>query len=99
TSFSEEHGLPLDVAQDGYLFLVRSEATWRSFLAGVELQRSLGVDVRVLTPEEAGALSPGISTEGLVGSTYGPRDGIADPSGLTFGYATAARRAGATIET
>ena len=26
--FSEEHGLPLDVAQDGYLFLVRTEADW-----------------------------------------------------------------------
>jgi sarcosine oxidase subunit beta len=34
----------------------------------------------------------------LVGATYGPRDGIADPSGLTQGYATLARRAGAEIE-
>ncbi len=99
TSFSEEHGLPLDVAQDGYLFLVNSQSTWDEFLATAEMQRSLGVEVNVLTPEEAANLIPGISTEGLVGATFGPNDGIADPAGLTEGYATLARRAGARIET
>jgi sarcosine oxidase subunit beta len=98
-SFSEEHGLPLDVSQDGYLFLVRDEDAWSSFLAGVELQRSLGVEVQVLDAREAEELSPGIATDGIVGATYGPRDGIADPSGLTLGYATIARRSGARIET
>lgn len=98
TSFTEEHGLPLDVWQDGYLFLVRTEPVWRDFLASVELQRSFGVNVEVLTPEEAQALIPGIETKGMVGATFGPEDGIADPSGLTQGYATAARRAGAEIE-
>ena len=53
----------------------------------------------MLTPEEAGALIPGISLEGMAGATFGPADGIADPSGLTQGYATAARRAGAEIRT
>ena len=43
--FSQEHGIPLDVDQDGYLFMVRDEETWREYLAGVELQRSLGIDV------------------------------------------------------
>jgi sarcosine oxidase, subunit beta len=98
TSFTEEHGLPLDVWQDGYLFLVRTEPVWRDFLASVELQRSFGVNVEVLTPEEAEALIPGIKTKGMVGATFGPEDGIADPSGLTQGYATAARQAGAEIE-
>jgi len=97
--FSEEHGLPLDVAQDGYLFLVRSQDSWGQFMAGVELQRSLGVEVEVLAPEEAGELVPGINLEGMVGATFGPRDGIADPSGLTQGFATLARRAGAAIRT
>jgi sarcosine oxidase, subunit beta len=98
TSFSEEHGLPLDVWQDGYLFVVRTEPVWRDYLSSVELQRSLGVEVDVLTPEEAADLIPGLSTEGSIGATFGPRDGIADPSGLTEGYATLARRAGVEIE-
>ncbi|HXF56098.1 MAG TPA: FAD-binding oxidoreductase [Actinomycetota bacterium] len=97
TRFSEEHGLPLDVHQDGYLFLVRTEALWSTFLRAVELQRALGVRVEVLGPEEAAALVPGISTEGMLGATFGPEDGVADPAGLTEGYATLARRAGAEL--
>ena len=98
TGFTQEHGLPLDVHQDGYLFLVRSETLWRDYLAANELHRSLGVEAEILSPEEAVAMIPGIDPEGLVGATFGPRDGIADPSGLTQGYATLARRAGAEIE-
>jgi sarcosine oxidase, subunit beta len=99
TGFTDTHGLPLDVVQDGYLFMVRSRGLWERFLAAVDLQRSLGVDVRVLSSDEAGEVVPGISTDGLVGATYCPDDGIADPSGLTYGYATVAGRAGAEIRT
>jgi glycine/D-amino acid oxidase-like deaminating enzyme len=98
TGFAEEHGIPLDVSQDGYLFLVRGDGLWRDFVAAHELQRSLGVEAELLEPEAAGALAPGIELDGLVGAAYGPRDGIADPSGLTQGYATLARRAGAELE-
>jgi sarcosine oxidase subunit beta len=99
TGFEEEHGIPLDVSRDGYLFMVRNEDSWRGFLASVELQRSLGVAVDVLTPEEAAELIPGVALDSMVGATFGPEDGIADPSGLTLGYATIARRAGAEIHT
>jgi glycine/D-amino acid oxidase-like deaminating enzyme len=98
TGFTEDHGLPLDVAQHGYLFLVRTESLWRDFLAANRMHASVGVEAEVLSPEEAAALAPGISAEGLVGATFGPRDGIADPAGLTQGYATLARRAGVEIE-
>ena len=99
TGFEEQHGIPLDVSRDGYLFMVRNEGSWEEFLAAMELQRSLGVDVEVLTPEDVVELIPGVSTQGVLGATFGPRDGIADPSGLTLGYATAARKAGAEIVT
>ena len=97
--FSEEHGIPLDVSQDGYLFLVRDEEAWRGFVAAAELQRSLGVPAELLSAGDAASLVPGISTDDVVGAAYCPWDGIADPSGLTLGYATVARRAGAVIET
>ncbi len=98
-SFAETHGLPLDVRQDGYLFLVSSEEAWRGFVVAAQLQRSMGVDARLLAPEEAAAIAPGIALEGMVGAAFCPDDGIADPSGLMTGYASAARRAGAEIET
>jgi sarcosine oxidase subunit beta len=98
TRFTEEHGLPLDVAQDGYLFLVRDEAVWRDFVAANALQRSLGVEAELLSPEDARVLAPSVDLDGVVGAAYGPNDGIADPSGLTHGYGALARRAGATLE-
>lgn len=97
--FEEQHGIALDVWRDGYLFLVRDEEAWPDFIRAADLQRSLGVDVRLLQPAEAGRLMPGLALEGVVGATFCPDDGIADPSGLTNGYATLARREGAEIRT
>ncbi|MGZ6544437.1 MAG: NAD(P)/FAD-dependent oxidoreductase [Actinomycetota bacterium] len=95
--FTQEHGLPLDVVQDGYLFLVRNEHDWDEFRAGVQLQRSLGIDTQLLAPDEAADIAPGIAIDDVVGATFCSDDGIADPSGLTQGYATLARRAGADL--
>jgi len=95
--FSEEHGLPLDVDVDGYLFLVRDEASWVGYQEAAAMQRWLGARVEELDAAAVAELVPGLATDGLVGATFGPDDGIADPSGLTNGYATLARRAGAEL--
>ncbi len=96
-SFSEEHGLPLDVHVDGYLFLVRDETSWADYQAAAEMQRRLGARVELLDAADCAALIPGLVVDGVIGATFGPDDGLADPSGLTNGYAVAARRAGATL--
>ena len=98
-AFSQEHGLPLDLHADGYLFLCREAATWQLYQGAAAMQRGLGVDVRLLTGWEAQDLVPGLAVGDVLGATYCPDDGIADPAGLTNGYAIAARRVGATIET
>jgi sarcosine oxidase, subunit beta len=97
--FSEAHWLPLDVHADGYLFLCRDEATWASHRHAAALQRRLGAAVDLLDAAGCRELIPGLATDDVVGATFGPGDGIADPSGLVNGYATIARRAGATIRT
>lgn len=98
-AFTDEHGLPLDLHADGYLFLCRQSVTWHAYQAAAAMQRGLGVDVRLLSGAEAQELVPGLAVDDVIGATYCPDDGIADPAGLTSGYAIAARRAGATIET
>ncbi len=95
--FTETHGLPLDVVQDGYLFLLRTEDEIAAFRAAGDLQRSLGVDARELAPVDAAELVPGLDVDGILAATFCPDDGIADPAGLTQGYATVARRAGAEL--
>ena len=95
--FSATHGLPLDVHVEGYLFLVRNESAWAGYRAAAAMQRGLGARVEELDAAAVAELMPGVAVEGLVGATLGPDDGLADPSGLTSGYATLARRLGVEI--
>ena len=82
TGFSATHGLPLDVVQDGYLFVVRDPETWAAYRQAAEMQRGLGVAVELLDATEVAGLVPGLSVDDVVGATYCAQDGIADPSGL-----------------
>lgn len=97
--FEEEHDLPLDVHQEGYLLLVRDEGAWEGFRSAAEMQRELGARVELLEAADAAQLIPGLDVDDVVGATFGPEDGIADTSGLTHGYATLARRGGAEVRT
>ncbi len=95
--FADEVGYPADLHQDGYLFLLSSEKSVETFRTNVALQRRLGVDVEWLDPEAAAARAPGLDVSGVVAATFCARDGIADPNGVTMGYARAAQQGGATI--
>jgi sarcosine oxidase subunit beta len=97
--FEEEVGYPLDLHQDGYLFLISAPETVRAFRQNVAMQRGLGVDVQWLDPTAAARLAPGVDLDGVRAATFCARDGIADPGGVTLGFAGAARRMGVDIRT
>ncbi len=61
--------------------------------------KTFGLPLELITPSEAQALFPLMSTEGVLGAVYLPTDGWLDPSGLTFALAAGARRRGARIRT
>jgi sarcosine oxidase subunit beta len=44
-------------------------------------------------------MAPRVNLEGIVGGTFGPRDGLADSNAIVQGFAQAAARLGARIET
>jgi sarcosine oxidase subunit beta len=96
--FSDEVGHPIDFHQDGYLFLLSSPSSVETFKQNVALQRGLGVDVQWLDAREAGELAPGLSTDGVLAATFCQRDGIADPNGVTMGFAKTAQSLGVTVE-
>lgn len=95
--FKEIVGAEIDFWQDGYLFLLSGAADVEAFERGVAMQRALGVDVDWLEPDDAARLAPGLSTDGIRAATFCARDGIADPSGVTHGFANAARAKGVEI--
>ncbi|MGB7285672.1 MAG: FAD-dependent oxidoreductase [Salaquimonas sp.] len=57
----------------------------------------MGLDTRIVGPDEIRQLSPITNTDGVIGGLYDPLDGHLDPSGTTHAYAKAARMAGAEI--
>lgn len=95
--FEDAIGTPIDFWQDGYLFLLTSEASVRAFEANAALQRSHGIDVQWLSAVEAAAVAPGIATDGVLGATFCAADGVADPNGVTVGFAKAAQALGVRV--
>ena len=65
--------------------------------ANVAMARAMGVDARVLLPDELRALEPRMVVDGVGAAAWEPDSGYADPHGATMGYAAAARRHGADI--
>lgn len=96
--FADEVGSPIDFHQDGYLFLLSSPGSVETFRRNVALQRSLGIDVAWLDAGQAGRLAPGIDASGVMAATFCAKDGIADPNGVTMGFAKAAQAGGAAVE-
>jgi sarcosine oxidase subunit beta len=97
--FAEEFGVDPSFRQHGYLILVTTEAERTQAERNVALQRSLGVEVELLSPAETHRRFPYLATDDLRGATYSPRDGYADPYLATTAIAARARDLGVTIRT
>ena len=61
--------------------------------------KTFGLPMDLITADEARALFPLMSTDGVLGAVFLPTDGWLDPSGLALALAAGARQRGATIRT
>ena len=95
--FAEEFEAEIDFRQHGYLFLATGAKDWAEFQANVAVQQRAGVPVRLLSPEEIGDMAPYLYLDDVIGGTFCPRDGYADPYSVTMGFARQARRLGVRI--
>jgi sarcosine oxidase subunit beta len=95
--FREEFGVDPQFRQHGYLILIATEAELATARRSVALQRSLGVDVELLDAAGTRALCPYLNTADLLGATYTPRDGYADPYLCATAIAARARDLGVVI--
>ncbi|WP_336031714.1 NAD(P)/FAD-dependent oxidoreductase [Geodermatophilus sp. FMUSA9-8] len=95
--FPARFGQEIDYAEVGYLFLLSTPEAVTAFEDAVALQNSLGVPSRMVDVAEARRLSPLIETDGLLAAAFSPTDGHCTPESVVLGYASAARRAGATL--
>ena len=94
----EELDWDIEYNQGGNLHIVGDPDNFKEAVAHAELEQKMGLDVRVLTPEETKTLVPALPKDlEILGSTYCSTDGNANPLLVTKAIARAARRLGAQI--
>jgi sarcosine oxidase subunit beta len=96
-TMAEEFGFSVEFQQGGYLFLAHSQEKLDAFIKVSAIQKSLGVEVRVMTAEACCQLVPGLNGDGLVGGVFGPEDGQAYPFKVLKGYMEGMRKNGSEI--
>jgi len=83
----------------GSLRIASSKSQHQTLQRDVSKARGIGLDVGLITPEEALKIMPWMSLEDVYSAVYIPEDGHLDPHGATYGVAEAAKKLGATILT
>lgn len=96
---SKELGMDIEFSQGGYLIINHSLKELAQSKKNVQMQRSLGLDVSVVSTEKITDIVPVLDIKGIgaVGATFCPTDGHANPFKTTFAYAHAATERGADI--
>lgn len=94
---NEDFGSTVDYYEGGYLFLAHSEEQWNRYRSILPLQRRLGLDVRLLSPDGCLQIVPSLNPEGLTGGVFSPEDGQAYPFKVLDGYIRQIRSNGSMV--
>jgi 4-methylaminobutanoate oxidase (formaldehyde-forming) len=92
-----ETGLATGWKMNGGLRLACNAERWTEVKRQATTARSFGLDMQLLTPGEAKAHWPLMTTDDVIGAAFLPTDGQASPSDIVQALARGARRAGVTI--
>ena len=94
-AFEARFGVDPGYRPIGYLFLV-PDGQWPAWRSAMARLREAGLPVEEVGLVEAARRVPFIS-EGMGGATFGPKDGVFDPSSVAQGFLRAARDLGAEL--
>ncbi|MFG1703037.1 NAD(P)/FAD-dependent oxidoreductase [Nonomuraea sp. M3C6] len=98
-AFPSRPGTDLPLRQVGYLVLFTEPEQVSAFEADLPDQRAAGVDVGLISAEEAREHNPLIGDAPLLAAAYSPQAYISDTTAIVTAYARAAERAGARLRT
>lgn len=93
----QETGLETGWKMSGCLRLATNQDRWTEYKRLATTAQSFGMDMHLLSPEEARAMFPLMQVDDLVGASWLPTDGQASPSDITQSLAKGARMHGAKI--
>lgn len=93
----EETGMNVGFSKVSNIRLARTKDRWDEYMYYAGIAETIGVNVKMLTPEEVKEIWPLCETDGLLGAIQHPDDGYIQPADLTQALAKGARDKGATI--
>ncbi|WJY21554.1 FAD-dependent oxidoreductase [Fontisubflavum oceani] len=94
----EESGQNIGLHMTGGLTMAGTPDRWEWLQSAYRVFQSIGIeDCRLVTPEEAVALNPIMSGDGLLGGMWADREGYIDTTGTVHAYAGAAKKNGASV--
>jgi sarcosine oxidase, subunit beta len=95
-NFSEKIGGTAEFRTAGFLVTVGSEDV-EPLRQNVRMQQEIGVDTRVLSPDDVLSLDSRLNVSDIGAAAFEPQSGYADPYSTTISYGDAARTAGVDI--
>ena len=94
----KESGQSVGMHMTGGLTLAGTPERWEWLQSAYRVFQTIGIDdCRLVTPEEAVALNPVMSGDGILGGLWADREGYIDTTGTVHAYAGAAKKYGATV--
>lgn len=95
--YFRELGDAIDWVESGYIYLGRNPGKPEEYQRNVAMQRSLGVDVEMVDPDELEARWPWLNPEGVIAATWCPTDAVFDQVKFMDVLVERARAAGAEV--
>ena len=89
---------PMNYHVTGSIRLAHSKERMQEFARAMGMANSQGLNLKLMTPDEAQEMYPFLETHDLEGTLYDPDDGDIDPAQLTQALAKGARQMGARVE-
>ncbi|MBM3615930.1 MAG: FAD-dependent oxidoreductase [Alphaproteobacteria bacterium] len=92
-----ESGQSVGMHMIGGMSLATTTARFEMLKAEKSRFDVMGMDTRIIGPDEIRALCPIVDTTGVIGALYDHQEGYLDPHGTTHAFAIAARNRGAKV--
>ncbi|WP_112322994.1 GcvT family protein [Oceanibium sediminis] len=98
SEIEKESGQDIGLHMTGGLTMAGTPDRWEWLQSAYRVFQSIGIeDCRLVSVEEAVALNPIMSGEGLLGGMWADREGYVDTTGTVHAYAGAAKKHGAEV--
>jgi sarcosine oxidase subunit beta len=97
--FKDRPGYEIDLHRPGYLFALTKNSDVELFEASTKIHHEFGIRSEMLSPEDAKRISPLLNIDDVLACSFTPDDGHCTPEAVVMGYATGAKRLGATVLT